>query len=89
MLYVLPDTGHRYIEKGHGTFLNALSFYNSSAGNRREVPPLDAAQRRADRSVDQTRPRPEDIRASREGSAEEPLSGALRRFLLTSYRSKD
>lgn len=46
-----------------------------STGNRWEVAPPDAAQWRVNRSVDQTRPRPQDLRASREGAAKEPLSG--------------
>lgn len=33
----------------------------SPLGNRWQVPPSHAAQRRSDRPVDQTRPRPQDL----------------------------
>lgn len=64
-------------------------FLKSSTANRREIPALDATQRRVDRPVYQTRPRPQDIRASRQGAAEEPLPGARRGFLLTPHRLGD
>lgn len=58
----------------------------SYTGNRWEVPPPDAAQRRADRPVHPTRPRPQNLRASRQSAAEDPLPGMRRRLKWQSAR---
>ena len=50
----------------------------SPTGNWREVPSPNAAQRRVDRFVYPTRPRPENLRAPRKGAAEDPLPGVRR-----------